>query len=342
MKPELLCVTPDSRHWFYMLAVVPLAFQWLIGDGNEPWLPAITAWHYVLALLASLLFLWAIPFLFGGAREDAKSRLGIFLFTGGIGMLVLHGIHWLAVKSRYYAFDGTIDASFFWHLIRLIDVSNTLVDSEDVSFPVRLFACTVGTGLPEEFVKIIPVCFVLQSRVLADWKDAMIAGLVSGAAFGIAEGIVYSEHRYNGVASIEMYATRFISCVGIHAAWTGIAAILIERKRQAVFVNENVFINIIMILVYISPLMFVHGLYNAFVFSDMPALALLVDLLSVGLLSFIIHRKQAESRATTLRDALWLIRSKIAAGGMDSLSEHEFETLQRARRSPRAAKSRAR
>ena len=100
-------------------------------------------------------------------------------------------------------------SKFFWHLIRLIDISNHIAGDATAPFVQRLFGFTFGIGLPEEFVKIIPIWFVIDRRDEVSWNDALIVGLTSGAAFGVAEGIVYSEHYYNGVC---LHRYRSLQC----------------------------------------------------------------------------------------------------------------------------------
>jgi len=54
------------------------------------------------------------------------------------------------------------------------------------------------------------------------WSVSMGVGV--GAGFGIAEGIMYSSRYYNGLAGPGIYFVRFISCVALHALWSGSSA----------------------------------------------------------------------------------------------------------------------
>ena len=47
-----------------------------------------------------------------------------------------------------------------------------------------------------------------------------------------AEGIMYSSRYYNGFASPGIYFVRFISCVALHALWTGSVGISVHRRQE--------------------------------------------------------------------------------------------------------------
>jgi RsiW-degrading membrane proteinase PrsW (M82 family) len=58
-----------------------------------------------------------------------------------------------------------------------------------------------------------------------------MVGLLSGIGFGVSEGIHYSSDFYNGVLGADVYCVRFISCVALHAVWSGSAAVFIFRHQ---------------------------------------------------------------------------------------------------------------
>lgn len=332
-------IHPGRRHWLFGLICLPIAALWLWGENSDPLLSRVTLGHYLFALGSSVAFLFLIPRLFGANSHEWRDHLGCFLFTGSVGMLLLHGIHWFVEWSRTNSLSGAVDASFLFHLARLIDQSNAVADNAQAPFILRVIGCSLGIGLPEEFVKILPVWFVIERRVGTRWRDVLIVGLISGAAFGVAEGIVYSERHYNGAASLLTYLMRFVSCVGSHAAYAGIAALIVERRRVAIFQSESVLVVIVMLLVHISPVMLIHGLYDALAFSDLLGWAVVADVAALIILSLLVTRADSQDRAAEDAAVLFRIRSKISRGGMDSLNEAEFETLRRTQRAARGAHS---
>lgn len=328
-----------SRHWLFVLAVLPLTYQWLAGEGSEPLLTRESVMHFVFAAVSAVAFLWVIPVLFGRSSHDSHERLGYFLFTGVVGMMLLRGIHLLAVRSRDYGFEGDWGGSFFWHLIRLVDMSNAAADNARAPFLLRFAGFTFGVGMPEEFVKIVVVWYLLDRAPLGRWKDALVVGLLSGVAFGVAEGIVYAERYYNGMSSGAAYVTRFIACVGLHAAWTGSAAILMSWKRDKIFRDGQFLVTLVMILVYLCPLMLIHGLYDTLVLTDRLGGGVFVAFLSFAGLAFMVERGEVAEQQRESRERLGSIRTKIVRGGMDCLSEDEFRVLRQARRGSRSPKT---
>lgn len=337
MFDRVFRIHPAQRHWLFGLVCLPIAALWLWGESSEPLLSRVTIGHYLFALASSVAFLYLIPRLFGGSPQEWRDHLGCFLFTGSIGMLLLHGIHWFVEWSRTNSLSGAVDASFLFHLARLIDQSNTIAHDDQAPFISRVIGCSLAIGLPEEFVKIVPVWFVIERRTGTRWRDALIVGLISGAAFGVAEGIVYSERYYNGTASLLTYLMRFVSCVASHAAYAGIAALVVERRRAAIFQSESLLVVIVMLLVHISPIMLIHGLYDAFAFGDLFGWAVVADVATVIALSALVTRADSNERESEDTVALSRIRAKIARGGMDSLNEAEFSTLRRTQRAARGA-----
>jgi len=337
MFDRLIRIPPAQRHWLFGLVCLPIAALWLWGDGSEPLLSQITIGHYLFALVSSVAFLVLIPKLFGGNSHEWRDHLGCFLFTGSVGMLLLHGIHWFVEWSRRNTVSGALDASFVFHLARLIDQSRTIAHDYDAPFILRAIGCSLAIGLPEELVKILPVWFVIERRVSTAWRDALIVGLISGAAFGVAEGIVYSERQYNGTASLIIYLMRFVSCVGSHAAYAGIAALIVERRRVAIFQSESLLVVIVMLLVHISPIMLIHGLYDAFAYGDLFGWGVIADVATLVVLSVLVTRADSKEKISEDAADLARIRAKIARGGMDSLNEAEFATLRRTQRAARGA-----
>src|SRR5205823_12009793 len=117
-------------------------------------------------------------------------------------------------------------------IAKLIGLSYRAALDPDNGFWVSFIGFTLGVGLLEELCKIFPVV-VRYCRVPDDnWRGAFLWGLASGAGFGIAEGVIYSANYYNGITGSGIYVVRFVSCVALHALWTGCAAITVQQKQH--------------------------------------------------------------------------------------------------------------
>jgi RsiW-degrading membrane proteinase PrsW (M82 family) len=146
--------------------------------------------------------------------------------------------------------------------------------------------------LCEEFVKAIPLFWHRATDNGKTWRSMLIWGLASGAGFGIAEGIMYSGRYYNGVATVETYLVRFLSCVALHSIWTGSAAILLYIRRDMFDNVENWYEWIFPIIFVIGVPMVLHGLYDTCLKKEMNGVALLVAFASFGYLAFLFSRLQ--------------------------------------------------
>jgi RsiW-degrading membrane proteinase PrsW (M82 family) len=138
------------------------------------------------------------------------------------------------------------------------------------------------------------------------WLGAYLWGLASGAGFGLAEGIIYASDFYNGVTGAEAYFVRNISCVALHALWTGSAAITIHR-RQHLFQGEMAWHDwLVRSIAVVAVPMTLHGLYDTLLKKEMNALALAVAVFSFGFLAFQISRLRGvddkEAHEDMLRD----------------------------------------
>jgi RsiW-degrading membrane proteinase PrsW (M82 family) len=136
-------------------------------------------------------------------------------------------------------------------------------------------------GLCEEICKAMPLLYRYNSEALGSWRVACMCGLASGAGFGVSEAIQYSSHFYNGVAGADLYWIRFISCVGLHALWTGGGAIMLFKRRDLLEGNSgwNFFF---MVVALLSAPIVLHGLYDTLLKKEMQSWALLVAVATFG------------------------------------------------------------
>lgn len=343
----------EYRHLLFAAAATPLVLAIFVGMAGRPLLAPDSIVHYAFAIVASVAFIAVIPPLFATRTYDKWSLIGVFLFTGVVGMLLLSGIQWLAAKSRTVSYYGSVDASLLWHMAKLIDASYRTSADPDANFLLSLLAYIGGVGLCEEFVKIIPVWFVAEKRGVSDWNHSLIVGLVSGVAFGVAEGIHYSVHFYNGIEPLLAYLVRFVSCVGLHAAFTGAAALAVDRYRDKIFRSDNVVYVLVMLVRQLLPVITLHALYDTLLKTDRPGMAVLTTFVAFGWLAFQLEfsragdvpraerlaltprtvRGRASSRPDLrLQAEADQILAKVSEHGMDALNPHERATLKRVAR----------
>jgi RsiW-degrading membrane proteinase PrsW (M82 family) len=138
--------------------------------------------------------------------------------------------------------------------------------------------------------KAVPLFFHRDEDNQKNWRGIFIWGLASGAGFGIAEGIMYSKRYYNGISGADIYAVRFVSCVALHAIWTGSVAITLYLKRDMFNRLDTWHEWIAPILFVIGVPMILHGLYDTCLKKDHSGMALLVALASFGYLAFLNSR----------------------------------------------------
>ena len=177
----------------------------------------------------------------------------------------------------------------FW-VLKFIAFSYNAAADPSNGFFLSFLGYTLGVGLCEELVKAIPLLLHYRQPSDQSWRGAFLWGLASGAGFGIAEGIIYSSNHYNGIAGPGIYVVRFISCVALHALWTGSVGITINQ-RQALIQQEMAWYEYIPpIFLMISVPMVLHGLYDTFLKKELNGAALGVAILSFVFLAFQIYR----------------------------------------------------
>jgi RsiW-degrading membrane proteinase PrsW (M82 family) len=194
---------------------------------------------------------------------------------------------------------------FFW-IAKLIGLSYQAALDPENGFWVSFLGFTAGVGLLEEVCKALPVLWRYRRQADDNWRGAFLWGLASGAGFGIAEGVMYSANYYNGVFGSGIYLVRFVSCVALHALWTGSVAIAIQQRQGLIQGAERWHDFIAPTLVYVAVPMVLHGLYDTLLKKDMAGCALVVALASFGYLAFQVSRlhgaDRQEATAAMLRE----------------------------------------
>ncbi len=249
-----------------------------------------TYWHWGFGALAAGLYLGFFVLLATGGVADPRHLIGVGLFTGTVGVFFLLVVQALAEWSQgHLPFGRSILVIFLW-IGKLIGLSYRAALDPDNGFLVSFLGFTAGVGLCEELCKAVPVLWHQNRNPDESWRGAFLWGLASGAGFGIAEGIMYSGSMYNGIAGSGLYVVRFVSCVALHALWTGSVAIAAHQRQHWLHESERWLDLVAPALVYIAVPMVLHGLYDTLLKKELTGLALLVALASFGYLAFQISR----------------------------------------------------
>jgi hypothetical protein len=99
---------------------------------------------------------------------------------------------------------------------------------------------------------------------------------------------------------------RFISCVALHALWTGSVGITLNQKQELIQGEMNWYEYIPRLFVIVAVPMVLHGLYDTLLKKEMNAGALAIAVLSFLYLAFQISRLHGtddkEAREAMLRE----------------------------------------
>jgi len=254
------------------------------------WLASDTLAHWGMAAAATFLFMLFFMFLAsdGSAKPLHVLSVGLFTATVGIGALLL--VQWIASFTEGRVFVGNIVFMIVFYIFKFIAFSYDAASNPDNGFLLSFIGFTLGVGLCEELVKTVPLFWHRDQSQGKTWRGVFVWGLASGAGFGIAEGILYSSRYYNGISGPGIYIVRFVSCVALHAIWTGSAAITLYLRRDSFNNLDSWHAWIGPMLVVIGVPMVLHGLYDTSLKREMNWLALVIAAASFGWLAFLSSR----------------------------------------------------
>jgi RsiW-degrading membrane proteinase PrsW (M82 family)/DNA-directed RNA polymerase subunit RPC12/RpoP len=248
------------------------------------WLPRDTDMHYYIAVVAAAGFIFFICTCLPKGFSRVPILLIIGSFTGIIGTGIL-----LIIQSISMTGWGLILAGPYAIIIFMIGIAYRLLLNPDINFVIALASYTFGVGLLEEVIKAIPIFVIFMGRSRMRWHECCAVGMATGAGFGISEGVVYSSSMYNGLAEMQMYLVRFISCVMLHAIWSASSALFLHRFQKLTHGNLTLMKALYRMLILISIPMVLHGLYDTFLTKQMEGMALAVALLSFGWLVLMVE-----------------------------------------------------
>lgn len=239
--------------------------------------------HWVYALLAAAGFWGFILVAFPMGRATSRELWGVGLFIGTIGIVLLLALQWVAEWTQGYIIAGRSILVIFFYIVKFIGFSyNAALDPEN-GFWMSMLGFTFGVGLCEELCKALPLIRHYRKHATLDASGAVVWGLAAGIGFGVSEGITYSSDFYNGVASGEIYVVRFVSCVALHAVWSGTVALLIWRFQDRLQAVEEWYEWFVPVLSLLGVSMVLHGFYDTFLKRDLEAAALVTALASFAL-----------------------------------------------------------
>lgn len=250
----------------FILSLVGLTLSGLIAIA--PFFNAYVLF-YCIALYFSII--WGLFFYYLFKTEQVKLKTTIFLFFATQIFTTL--IFFVLDIGKLNPFEG------------LYDTGNVLIS---------LISCIIGIGVPEEFVKVLPIFLILYfPKSVIKPQTAVFYGLMSGIAFGVYEGVNYQLGPNfqmlldNDIADGYVFSylsniARLTSLPFLHAIWCGIAsyfiafAFLYPRFRVALYT--------LAILVPAT----IHGLYDYLCFNVPFALAT-VPVVIIGVVLLMVY-----------------------------------------------------
>jgi RsiW-degrading membrane proteinase PrsW (M82 family) len=260
-------------------------------------LPRHTLLHWALAAGSAVGFLGFFLLLARDRAAEPRHLLAVGLFTATVGIVVLLLFQLVADLSQGVWLTGGNVVVIVFYLVKFVGYSYRAALDPESGFFLSFVGYTLGVGLCEEVVKALPLFWLYRRPCDQSWRGAFLWGLASGAGFGIAEGIIYSASFYNGISGPGMYLVRFISCVALHAVWTGSVAITLNQKQELIQQDMAWYEFIVPVLRIVGVPMVLHGLYDTLLKKEMNGWALAVAVLSFGFLAYQISRLHGEANA---------------------------------------------
>lgn len=245
--------------------------------------------HWLYALLSVVGFLGLLTMLFPSGSVSPQRLLVTGLITGTIGILLLLGFQWVAAFTQGFNVRGRGIVVLLFYIVKFIGFSYRCALEEGNGFGLSFMGFTFGVGLCEEVCKALPIAIYLNSTRDANWKGACLVGLASGIGFGVSEGIMYSSDYYNGISGFSIYLVRFVSCVALHALWSGcVAQLMIHNQDHLGLDWESVFG---FLAYYLSIAMVLHGLYDTLLKQEHHLWALGIAAASFGWFVVMVSRQ---------------------------------------------------
>lgn len=237
-----------KRLLLLVLIVIP---YWLLLHSplGPPHLSATSLWPFAYALLSLAFFLPASWWLF---QLDDDDREATFLRVGfgAFGGIVL--VYLLTAATANPATAAKFLGGPAGILFGFVGMGNGLKDVSALPLWVCIIGYTLGVGLVEEASKAVAA----RSDIIDGLRTRAAFGFVTGIAFGIGEGLVYSYRNYAGEADWAAYVIRFVFCVGFHGGMSAIAVLSLPEDWWDL---DQWWLTALRLL----PIAFLHGTYDA-------------------------------------------------------------------------------
>ena len=255
-------------------------------------LPRETWVHWIYAAVAAAFFIGLVRLLFESGDSTIPHLILVGVVTATVGIISLLAFQWIADWSQGVWVRGRGVVVVLFYIVKFIGFSYNAASDPSNGFLLSFLGFTLGVGLCEEITKAFPIFAWLGSDRKIDWRGACALGLASGVGFGVAEGIMYSANYYNGVMTGDIYVTRFVSCVALHAIWTASVAVHAAHNQAALETSEGSDYLVSVLFVIGIPAI-LHGLYDTLLKKDMSGLALAVAAASFMWLILMIERARS-------------------------------------------------
>jgi RsiW-degrading membrane proteinase PrsW (M82 family) len=208
-----------------------------------------------------------------------RELLGAAAFTATVGMVLLLGFQFVAGYSQGIWLQGFNVAVLLFYVVKLIGFSYRAALDPDNGFLLSFVGFTAGVGFCEELTKALPILWRVRKRELTA-AEACAWGLASGVGFGVAEGIHYASSYYDGYSPWTTYVVRFVSCVALHATWSGAVGYTLHESRDRIRAPRRPIEWLVLLARLLFVPMVLHGLYDTLLKRDMDGVALVIAIVS--------------------------------------------------------------
>jgi RsiW-degrading membrane proteinase PrsW (M82 family) len=246
--------------------------------------------HWVMAILAALIFWEFILIVQPMGTSTSKQLWAVGIFTGTIGILMLLIVQLASIVVAYGNLRGGCILAPLFLVLRFIGFSYGAAINPENGFFLSMVGFTLGVGLMEEFFKALPVFWHHRRTGTLDLRGSVVWGLATGIGFGVSEGMSYCKDFYNGLHGGGIYVVRFISCVALHAVWSATVSILIWRRREAIQAIAHWWEWFAPIAGSLWISMIIHGFYDTVLKKEYGGAALASGVLSFALFFWLYDR----------------------------------------------------
>ena len=259
------------------------------GRLDGAFLPRHTFVHWAFAAASAGAYFALLFLLFPGAAAWRKRLFYTAMLMGTLGIFLLLGFQQIARATQgVLVVRGGLFALIFY-IVKFIGYSYRAALDPNSNIVLSFGGFTCGVGLCEELVKSAPLIVHYRCRASHSWKLALLVGLACGIGFGVGEGVIYCGDFYNGILGRDAYIVRFISCVALHAMWSGAAAIMLYRARDTLQTADHPAQVYAAILGALAIPIVLHGMYDTLLKKDLPIGALITSVVSFAYLAIVIE-----------------------------------------------------